>query len=401
MLTLTMKEQQRLEVIQGVMDGKIEMKDAIRLLDRSERQIYRMLSGVRNEGAIGIKHKLCGKSNIRRISAGFWNKIEKLITEKYKDINDLHLKEILERNEKIKVGRESLRRFLRSKGIKPKKKHRAKKYRSRRARKEALGMMLQLDASTHDWLEGRGEEMALLGSIDDATGIVFAHFEDAESTWGYLNLMEQVIGKHGLPLSLYSDRHTIFHSPREQTVLEQLQGKRPMTQFGRAMEELGIFLLKAWSAPAKGRIERLWGTLQDRLIVEMRLAGIKTKKEANFFLPGFLKDFNQRFSVKPKNSNSCFRKAPPSEVLRRILCLKSTRTVGKDHTVSFEGLPLQIPPSKKWASIAGQKVCVIQLNDGSIEVIYKRKTVAKFNPESVIRIMEKYKNEVFQLKRAA
>ena len=284
---------------------------------------------------------------------------------------------------------------------KPKKKHRAKKYRSRRARKEAFGMMLQLDASPHDWLEGRGEKMALLGYIDDATGTVWAHFEDAESTWGYLNLMEQVMDEYGLPLSLYSDRHTIFHSPREPTVLEQLQDKRPLTQFGRAMEELGISLIKAWSAPAKGRIERLWRTFQDRLTVEMRLAGIKTKKEANLFLPGFLKDFNQRFTVKPKNSNSCFRKAPPKSVLQRILCLKSTRTVGKDHTVSFEGLPLQIPPSKQWASIAEQKVEVLQLKDGSIEVLYKGKTVAKFNPESVTRMIGQYKNETFQLKKAA
>lgn len=401
MITLTMKEQRRIEVIQGVIGGKIMMEEAMKLLNRSERQIYRILRRFRYEGVKGIKHRRCGHKNIRKIADRFWHKIKDLIVKKYTGINDTHLKEILKRAEGIVVGRESLRKFLRANGFSPKRKRCSKKYRARRERKEAFGMMLQIDASSHAWLEGRGEKLTLLGTIDDATGTVSARFEDAESTWGYLLLMGQVINDYGVPLSLYSDRHTIFHSPREQTVIEQLQGQRPLTQFGRAMEELSIALIKAWSAPAKGRIERVWGTFQDRLIVELRLAGVNTKSGANLFLPGFLKDFNQRFSVKPRNSTKLFRKAPTQSVLGRILCLKSTRTVGKDHVVSFEGLPLQIPPSKKWASIAEQKVDILQLKDGSIEVIYKNNIVAKFNLESVNRMMGQYKNEIFQLKKAA
>jgi transposase len=402
MVTLTMKEKQRLEVIQGIMDQKVTIEEAVRLLKRSERQVYRILATVRKEGILGIKHKRCGVPNCRRIPDKKWDRIKQLVDTKYRDINDIHLKEILEREEKIVIGRESLRKFMRVSGFKPKKQHRSKKYRSRRKRKESFGMMLQLDASDHDWLEGRSQEkLVILGAIDDATNYVWARFESAETTWGYLHLLDDVIMTMGIPLSLYSDRHTIFHSTRDQTVVEQLENKRPLTHFGRAMNELAIPLIKAWSAPAKGRIERLWGTFQDRLIVEMRLANITTRDDANRFLQTFLKDFNKRFTVQPTRKENCFRKRPTKQKLDRILCLKKIRTVNKDHTISFEGLPLQIPPSRKWTSIAKQKVEVYQLNNGSIEIHYKHQKVALFSPESVTRMMKGYKQESFQLKMVA
>jgi hypothetical protein len=262
-------------------------------------------------------------------------------------------------------------------------------------------MMLQIDGSPHDWLEGRGPRLTLIGAKDDATGHVWARFEEAETTWGYMDLMREIFDERGLPLSLYSDRHVIFHSPKEPTIVEQINNIRPLTQFGKAMDALGITLIKAWSAPAKGRIENQWKTFQDRLVVELRLKKVKTREEANAVLKEFLKDYNRRFTVAPRKVESVFRAAPSSHSLDRILCLKETRTVAKDHTVSFEGLVLQIPPGKKYWSIARQKVQILQLRDGSVEITHKQQIVARFRPEAIARLVEKTNADRSQLKKAA
>lgn len=390
MLVLTMKEQIRLEVIQRVMDGQIDGEKGATVLGRNIRTIYRLLSRVRKKGLEGIVHGNKGNKYASKIDVRVREKVKDMAIGKYKGFNDTHMAEKFRENEGIEISRETLRSILRMAGIKPKKKRRGRKYRSKRERKEAFGMMIQIDASIHDWLEGRGPPMTLVGGVDDATGEVWAHFEDSESTWGYLRLLRQIIMDKGVPLSLYSDRHTIFHSTKEMSIIDQLEGRQqPRTQFGRAMDELNIKLIKAYSPQAKGRVERAWGTFQDRLIAEMRLADIKTKEEANEFLPSFLKTYNLKFSKSPRNRESAFRKRPKFFDLDRILCLKKTRIVDNDHTIKFEGLQLQIPPSRKWASIAGQKVSVLQFKDGSIEIVYKNKAVARFKYESVIKIIKK------------
>lgn len=400
-MILTMKEKNRIEAIQWVMDGKIAVDEAGRVLNRSVRQIYRMLGGLREKGLEGLIHGNRGKKSPRKIKKAIRKRIVALAKGRLTDINDTHLMEILLREEKIKIGRETLRTILREEKIPPKLKRRSPKHRSRRERKEAFGMMLQIDGSPHDWLEGRGPRLTLIGAKDDATGHVWARFEAAETTWGYLNLMEEIFASRGLPLSLYSDRHTIFHSPKDPTIVEQINNIRPLTQFGRAMEELGITIIKAWSAPAKGRIENQWKTFQDRLVVELRLAGVKTKEEANRFLKKFLEDYNRRFTVPARKQEPVFRQSPSSSKLDRILCLKETRTVNKDHTISFEGLVLQIPPGKKYWSIARQKVEVLQLKDGSVEIVHKKQTVARFRPEAIARLVEKIRNDKTELKKAA
>ncbi len=400
-MILTMKEKNKIEAIQRVMDGTIEVSEAGRVLSRSVRQIYRMLKKLRDKGLEGLQHGNKGKKSPRKIKKAIRKKIIALAKGRLSDINDTHLMEILLREEKIQMGRETLRTLLREENIPAKLKRRSVKHRSRRERKEAFGMMLQMDGSPHDWLEERGPRLTLIGAKDDATSFVWARFEEAETTWGYMNLMREIFLSKGLPLSLYSDRHTVFHSPKEPTIVEQINNIRPLTQFGRAMEELGITLIKAWSAPAKGRIENQWKTFQDRLVVEMRLKKIKTREEANCFLELFLKTYNQQFCVAPKKQESVFRPSLPPSQLDRILCLKETRTVNKDHTISFEGLVLQIPPSKKYYSIARQKVQVLQLKDGSVEIVYKKLTVARFCPEAVQRLAEKNNSEKTQLKKAA
>ena len=400
-MLLTMEEKNRIEVVQGVMDGRISVKEAGTVLNRSVRQIYRILGRLREAGLAGLIHGNKGRRSPRRIGESIRKRIVALARERLSDINDTHLSEILLREEKIRISRQALRRILRGAGIPAKLKRRSPKHRSRRERKEAFGMMLQIDGSPHDWLEGRGPYLTLIGAKDDATGHVWARFEVAETTWGYMDLMKEIFLSKGLPLSLYSDRHTIFHSPKEPTIVEQINNVRPLTQFGRAMQELGITIIKAWSAPAKGRIENQWKTFQDRLVVELRLAGVRTKEEANRLLGWFLKDCNRRFCVAPRKQEPVFRTSPSPSRLERILCLKETRVVAKDHTLSFEGLVLQIPPSKKYHSIARQKVQVFQLKDGSVEIVYQQQTVARFRPEAVKRLVEALKEEKCQLKKAA
>lgn len=400
-MVLTMGEKRKVEVIQMVMDGKMEISGASKVLGRTVRTIYRLLARVRKLGLEGVIHGNRGNDHSKVYADRTREKILDLVRGKYRDINDTHLVELLRKNEKITVSRQWLRLLLRGSGIKPKRKRRRPKYRSRRERKEAFGMMIQIDASDHDWLEGRGSKMVLVGGIDDATGFVWGRFEESESTWSYLRLMRQISLSHGIPLSLYSDRHMIFHSPKEPTIIEQIQNIRPLTQFGRAMKELNVELIPAYSAPAKGRIEKLWNTFQDRLIVEMRLKGIKTKDEANIFLQEFLKDYNERFTVPARKKERVFRKRLSLWQLDRTLCLKETRVVQKDHTISFEGLVLQIPPSSKWASIARQRVNVLQLKDGSIEITYKKMVVARFRSVAILRLLKQHKLDNSQLRDAA
>ena len=386
-MLLKMKEVNRLRVLQGYMDGKIEIEEAARILKRRPRAVYRMVAKIRAKGPEGVLHGNRNKVSPRRVPEAIRKRIIEMTLGKYHDINDTHLCEILREAEGIVMGRETLRCILRKGGIPSKRKVKRRKYRSRRERKEAFGMMLQVDASPHDWLQGRGPWLTLVGGKDDATGYVWAHFEEAETTWGYLDLMREVITTHGVPLSLYADRHSIFHTTREPTFIEQLKDVVPLTQFGRAMNELGITLIKAWTPQAKGRIERQWETFQDRLVVALRLAGANTLEQAREVLKRFLKEYNQRFCLLPKQNAAVFTKAPPTTVLHKTLCLKETRVVKKDHTVSFEGLVLQIPFCKRYPCMADGQVDVRQYRDGHIEIAYRDYVVARFSSDAIRRLI--------------
>jgi len=250
-MLLTMKDKQRIDVITAVMDGRIEVGEAGKVLERSVRQIYRMMKRIRERGVHGVIHGNRGKESPRKTREKIRDRILSLAEGRYQDTNDTHFQELLFKREGIKIGRETLRGILRKAGIPPKRKRRKSKYRKRRERKEAFGMMLQIDASPHDWLEGRGPWLTLVGAVDDATGYAWGRFVTGETTWAYLNLMREIISSHGIPLSLYSDRHSIFHALREPTIIEQLKNIQPLTQFGRAMHELGISITKAWSPQAK------------------------------------------------------------------------------------------------------------------------------------------------------
>jgi hypothetical protein len=246
------------------------------------------------------------------------------------------------------------------------------------------GIMIQTDGSFHNWLEGRGDYLTLIGAIDDATKWVpeDCYFAPHETTLGYMKLFHDLFKKKGLPLSIYADRHSIFWTEREPTEEEQLLNKRPKTQMGRALDELGIRLIPAYSPQAKGRIERLWGTFQDRLVSEMRLKGDENQTGANVTLKEFVPKYNKRFTRNPKDPKPAWRPLPPEIDLKQILCIKKKRTVANDNTFAWEGKRLQIPSSKIRRSFAKCEVEVRHLINDKIEVYYKNQRIARFQPPS-------------------
>jgi hypothetical protein len=228
-------------------------------------------------------------------------------------------------------------------------------------------MLLQIDGSPFDWLEKRGPKAALIGAIDDATGkILFLLFRPTEDQIGYLLLLRDIAQRFGRPMSIYHDRHTILRSPKQPTLEEQLAGKTPMSQIQRIMAELGIESIPAYSPQAKGRIERLWGTLQDRLTKELRLAGVTTLEEANAFLPSFMEHYNLRFAKEPQDSHNAWVPLPADLDIAYYFSVRETRTVRADHCISFAGQLLQLLPGPRDPSLVGQKVSVHVVPEGEI-----------------------------------
>lgn len=381
-ITLTMKEQNKLKVITEVMNGTIKIDEAARLVKKTGRTVFRWQARFRQEGPVSLIHGGRNRVSPRKLSKPLCEEILRLVLEKYADVNDTHLRELLARNHAITIGRETLRSLLRAHGVSPKQKRRSPKWRQRRQRRSQQGMLLQIDASTHDWLEGRGPPLSLIGGIDDADNQVVAVFEDVECTYGYFNMLRRLIEQKGVPLGLYSDRHTIFYCLKEPTLQEQLTGNIPLTQFGRAAKELGIELTKAYSPQAKGRIERLWRIFQDRLVVEMRLENICNKAQANEFLKTYLPRHNAKFSKVAAMRGSCFRNSPSQRVLDQILCLKETRRINRDHTISYNGRMLQIPRKKGLRSLAGREIEVLEYQNGTIKLVFKNQFLATYQPQA-------------------
>lgn len=379
-ITLTMKEEKRLFVLEKVFRNELTMIQAALVLDLSERQLYRVKASVRSSGPKGVVHGNRGKPCRWRLSQQLREAIPDLATGKYRGFNDTHFTEKLEEVEKICVSRETVRQLLRANNIASPRKKRPPKYRSRRPRKEASGMMVQTDGSQHDWLEGRGPRLHLLGVIDDATSEVPpAFFENAETTEGYFKLFYAMAQSKGLPLAVYADKHSIFWLNKSKLTLEnQLLNKMPLTQIGRALEELTVTLIPAGSAQAKGRVERLWGTFQDRLTSELRLVGACTKEHAQQVLERFLPDYNRKFTKQPQQMTQAWRKIPDSVDLLRTFCWKYQRTVAKDWTVSFCNRALQIPKHFAPLSLPGKTVDILVLLDSAIEIFYQKQKLARF-----------------------
>jgi transposase len=382
MTTLTMKEEKRLEIVQRVFRGELSVVEAALILGISERQCYRVKGRVTKQGAKGVMHGNRGRPCKRKIKEKTVKRIVELAKGKYRGFNDRHFTEKLKEEEQIEFCREKIRSILRFHGIASPRKRRANKHRSRRDRRVAEGMMLQVDGSPHDWLQGRGPALCLIGAIDDATSKVpRAFFEEAESSWAYFRLFSDIFNKQGVAQAVYCDRHSVFWTDREPTLQEQLVNKRPTTEVGRGLEELGVNLILAGSPQAKGRIERLWGTFQDRLVSELRLAGAKTKAQAQAVLERYLPQHNRKFAKPAAQSQPAWRKAS-SDQIERALCFKQQRTVAKDNTVSFEGTVFQIPKQSPHRSYAHKRIDVHVLLDGAVEFFYQKEKITHFNSKT-------------------
>lgn len=369
---MSQSELQRVKVIENAVAGRITVAEAAEYLQLSGRQVTRLKKRHDGESPEWVWHGNRGRSPANATDAETRRRVLDLATGVYAGFNDSHLREKLAEVEGIVVSRQTVRRILREAGIRSPQRRRAPKYRSRRERRAREGMMVLTDASRHDWLEGRGPKMTLVGWMDDATGrVCSARFQaEAEDAAGYLRTLRALVERHGIPWSVYRDRHgTLQRNDNHWSIEEQLAGKQFPTQVGRALEELGMESIAALSAQAKGRIERLWRTFQDRLSSELRLAGASCLAQANAVLDSFLPDYNRRFGKSPKEADAAWRKPDRKTDLDYIFSLRYERVVGKDHVVSVgAGLTLQLPPSADRRGYAGRKVEVCQQPDGRLRV---------------------------------
>ena len=380
-VTLTVKEQKRLKVLVELDAKRVTGREAADVLGVSLRHVWRLLAVFREEGAAGLAHGNRGREPVNKTPQALRERILDLAEEQYFDYNDSHFTEKLEQKHGIKVSRPTLRRLRRSIGQGSPRKRRAPRHRKRRERYSQKGMLLQLDGSPHDWLEGRGPRLTLLVAIDDATNEVpNGVFREEEDDAGYFELMWGISQSHGLPHAVYTDQHTIFRSPKQATLEQELAGVRPRSQFGRVMDALGIEMILAYSPQAKGRVERLLGTLQDRLVKELREAGACTKEKANQVLKRFLPEFNVRFNVSPAQPGSAYRPWPEDLKREEVFCFKHQRTVNNDNTISFDGKRLQIPPGPDRISYARARVEVQQRLDGSLAICHKGRTLVVYEP---------------------
>lgn len=371
MVTMSQKEFQRVKVIENAAGGKLSVREASRLLQLSERQVQRLKRRYRPDSLGWVQHGNRGRSVPWAVSLPQKQLILTLARGKYQGFNDSHLTEKLHAAEGISVSRETVRRILRAAKVASPQKRRPRQYRSRRPPRPRFGMMALTDASCHDWLEGRGPAFTLIGFQDDATRqILAAHFQlEAENTVGYLRALHALITAHGVPLSLYRDRHGIFQrNDAHWTLAEQLAGQQSPTQLGRALDQLGIEQIPAHSPQAKGRIERIWRTCQDRLVSELRLARATTLAEANLVLDRFCADYNQRFARPPAQAARDFRRLPRGFDLNRCLSLHYQRVVAADHTVTLGAHSIALPPLPGSRGYARETVQLSHQLDGTLHV---------------------------------
>lgn len=364
MLMLRQKDLKRLHVVHKVLEGTMTQAEAAELVFLSERQIRRIVERIREEGDKGICHRARGKPSNRRLPKKLKDRIVRLYKITYTGFGPTLFTEKLEEREGIGVSRETVRAWLKTEGLWQT--HRRRKaHRSWRERKDHVGEMVQMDGSHHDWFEGRGPECVFMGYIDDATGRVYGRFYSYEGTIPAMDSFRRYVKKYGLPMAVYLDKHTTYKSPGTPTPEDELNGTEPLSEFGRALAELGVRLIHAHSAPAKGRVERLFNTLQDRLVKEMRLEGISTIEEANRFLVSYLPRYNRRFAVPPKKEGNLHR-SPEGLDLDAILCVKTVRTLRNDYTIQHERKLYQIDDS-----IRTKKVMVEDRIDGSMRITSK------------------------------
>ncbi len=364
------KELRRLHVIRQAMDKKLRQREAGALLGLTVRQVRRLIKRVRAEGEAGLAHRGRGRPSNQRLPEKVKARVRRLYDRHYGDFGPTLAAEKLAEHHGITLSDETLRLWLRAAGV-AHFQRRKRPHRSWRARKPHVGELVQLDGSHHDWLEGRGPHGVLMAYIDDASSRVFARFYAYEGTIPAMDSFRRYIQRYGIPLAVYADQHTTYQSPAKPTVEEQLAGVDPTSQFGRALGELGVALIPAHSPQAKGRVERLFHTFQDRLIKELRLARVSTLDEANRFLEAYLPIYNRRFAVPPAQAADLHRPRPAGGALDRILCIKTARCLRRDWTVAHHGHLYQVR-----TNVRTTHVMVEERLDGTMRLTHQGRALA-------------------------
>ena len=377
---LKQKDVKRATLIEACIKGQCTIKQVSTALGISERRVKQIKKEVKENGIKSIQHGNRGRKPKNTISDETKNKILELRhSYEYEISNFKHFQELLSERENINISYSALYKILRQAGIKSPKKHRKTKLHHRRKRKDSEGMMLQADGTPFDWFEN-GEKYSLHGFIDDATGkITGLYMCKNECLLGYLEVLRQTLENFGIPISLYPDKYSVFFPPKKVddhiTIEEQLNGRQKgITQFGRIVEELGIEMFPASSPQAKGRIERLWETLQSRLVTEFRINHITTIEQANEFLKGYINRYNSKFCVTANNSKSVFLKLPKRYNLDELLCVKFERAIDNAGVFSinnskFQVLDKSLPPKTKVQIFLSQKIgMIVKSNNKTYDV---------------------------------
>jgi len=371
LLEMSTKELNRLEVMQRLSEKRMNQKEASCMLELSTRQIKRLLRVYRKQGAAGLVSKHRGRRSNNRLAEEVKKRALNLLKTKYKGFGPTLAHEKLVEKEKLKLSDESVRKLMIAEDLwKPRK---AKKVviHQLRERRACFGELIQIDGSPHDWFEGRAPACVLLVFIDDATGqLVQLLFVECESFFSYCQAAEDYFRQYGKPVAFYSDRHGIFRVNVPST-----GSGEALTQFGRAMQELDIQIICANTPQAKGRVERVIQTLQDRLPKEMRLGGIANMTDGNAYLPEFLKDFNQRFAVDARSSVNAHRPLTAKEDLARILTWQETRTLSKNLTLQFQKVVYQIQTDRPTYALRNAQVTVCLNPQEEITILYNGKAL--------------------------
>ena len=361
---LSERELQRIQVLSEVMSRVRTVASASVVLALSTRQVQRLLRTYRSGGSGSLAHKARGRPSNNRIQEDVRDQAMALVRAHYPDFGPTLAAEMLALRHELQVSRETLRGWMTEAGLWLSRRQR-RSFHQPRLRREALGELVQIDGSEHRWFEDRADPCTLLVFIDDATGrLLQLRFVTSESTFAYFEALQGYLEAHGCPVAFYSDKHSVFRVTRKEA-----KGGQGMTQFGRALAELNIEILCASSSQAKGRVERVNRTLQDRLVKELRMVGVSSIEAGNAFLPGFIARFNARFAVAPARPNDLHRPLNiPPERLRMILCRREQRYVGQQLTLSYDRLRIMLERSEVTIGLAGKYVDTYAFADGGLEV---------------------------------
>lgn len=388
-IVMSKTELKRLYLVKKAIAGEVSQVEIAEALDLSERQIRRIVKRVKEKGDEGVVHGLRGVESNRRYDEVFKGKVIGIYKKKYGDFGPTFASEKLDGLEETKLSKETLRKWLMSdKEIECVWQRKGRKHRRWRERKAHRGEMLQMDGSVHDWLEGRGLKCVLMAYIDDADNEVHARFYGYEGTKPAMDSFRRYIRKYGIPNSLYADGHTTYRSPDKLTIEEELAGKaKSQTQFERAVGELGVKIIPAYSPQAKGRIERQFRTFQDRLVKELRLHGINSIEEANEFLKTYLPIYNKKFGVIPREKADLHRRVPKGINLDRIFCIKTPHVLRNDTTVVHETKLYQVKDKTK-----AKKVTVEEQINGTIKIYAGKDRSLRY--QEITRIPEKKEKKI-------